>query len=261
MYGVSLLIAVLMAAAGLAGLLYRGATYPTDELVRSFVPTDAAILFIGLPILLGSLWLTWRGKLVGLLFWPGALFFVLYNYLVYVLAMPLNAAFLLHLALVTLSAYALIGLVAAIDGTSVQGQLAGAVPERLGGGVLAGMGLLFFLRSAGALVSALANQTPVADTELALLATDAMISPAWVTAGILLWRRKELGYVTGLGLLFQASMLFIGLVLFLLLEPFLTDAPLALVDVVVVFAMGFVSFIPLALFVRGAVQNRDTWPT
>jgi hypothetical protein len=224
-YAVSLLIALLMATASVAGLLVRTATYPTEELVRSFVPTDATIIFIGLPILLGSMWLTWRGELIGLLFWPGALFFVLYNYIVYLLAMPLNAAFLLHLALVILSAYALIGLVAGIDGRGVQGQLAGAVPERLGGGVLAGLGLLFFVRSAGALVSALANQTPIVETELALLAVDSMISPAWVIAGILLWRRKELGYVAGLGLLFQGSMLFIGLVLFLLLEPFLTDAP------------------------------------
>jgi hypothetical protein len=90
MYAISLLIALLMAAASIAGLLRPDVVYPADELVRSFVPTDAATLFIGLPVLLGSIWLTWRGKLVGLLFWPGALLFVLYNYIVYVLGMPLN---------------------------------------------------------------------------------------------------------------------------------------------------------------------------
>jgi hypothetical protein len=74
------------------------------------VSNDVVNLFIGLPILLGSMWLAWRGKLIGLLFWPGALFFVLYNYLIYVFAMPLNVAFLLHLALVTLSVYTIIGL-------------------------------------------------------------------------------------------------------------------------------------------------------
>jgi hypothetical protein len=260
MYASSLLIALLMAAASVAGLLYRAVIYPADELVRSFVPTDAATLFVGLPILLGSMWLTWRGELVGLLFWPGALFFVLYNYIVYVLAMPLNGAFLLHLALVTLSAYALIGVVASIDGGNVQGRLAGAVPERLAGGILAGLGFLFFVRSVIELVSALTNGAPLAETELALLAADFLITPAWVIAGLLLWRRAEFGYVAGLGLLFQASMLFIGLIIFLLLQPLLTTAPFVLTDVIVVSAMGLVCFIPFALFLRGVVSHRDSSP-
>jgi hypothetical protein len=81
-YGLSLIIGALMAAASITGLLYRAVIYPTDELSQSFVASDVVLLIIGLPILLGSLWLTRRGELVGLLLWPGALFFVLYNYLV-----------------------------------------------------------------------------------------------------------------------------------------------------------------------------------
>jgi hypothetical protein len=34
---------------------------------------------IGLPILRGSMGLARRGKLLGLLLWPGALFYVLYH--------------------------------------------------------------------------------------------------------------------------------------------------------------------------------------
>ena len=252
-YALSCIVAILMAAASAAGLLYRDVIYPTDELLRSFVSNDVANLFIGLPILLGSMWLARRGKLSGLLLWPGALFFVLYNYIVYVFAMPLNVAFLLHLALVTLSVYTLIGLVASIDGKAVQKRLTGAVPERLSGGVLAGLGLLFFLRVIGVIVNALISQTPIAETELALHASDFLTAPAWVIGGVLLWRRKELGYVTGLGLLFQASMLFIGLIIVLLLQPFLTTAPFVLADVVVVFIMGLICFVPFALFVRGVV--------
>lgn len=257
-YSISFIIAILMAAASVAGLLHRTVVYPTDELLRTFVSNDVVNLLIGLPILLGSMWLAWRGKLIGLLFWPGALFFVLYNYIVYVFAMPLNVAFLLHLALVTLSVYVLIDLVASIDGKVVQQQLAGAVPERLAGGVLAGLGLLFFLRVVGVLVNALTSQTPIVETELALHTADFSTAPAWVICGVLLWRRKEFGYVTGLGLLFQASMLFIGLIIFLLLQPFLTTAPFVLVDVVVIFIMGLICFIPFALFVRGVVSNRDS---
>ena len=108
-YALSFVIAILMAVASLTGLLYRTVVYPTDELLESFVPTDVVNLLIGLPILLGSMGLARRGRLIGLLLWPGALFFVLYNYMVYLFAMPLNVAFLLHLTLVTLSAYTVVG--------------------------------------------------------------------------------------------------------------------------------------------------------
>ncbi|HEX2729423.1 MAG TPA: hypothetical protein VHM16_06675, partial [Rubrobacteraceae bacterium] len=205
----------------------------------------------------GSMWLARRGKLVGLLLWPGALFFLLYNYIVYVFAMPLNVAFLLHLTLVTASVYTLIGLVAGIDGQAVRQRLAGAVPEGLAGVVLAGMGLLFFLRVIAVIVDALIRQTPIAGTELALHVSDLLITPAWIIGGVLLWRRKEFGYVTGLGLLFQASMLFIALIIFLLLQPFLTTAPFVLADVVVIIVMGLICFIPFALFARGVVSKRN----
>ncbi len=259
-YTLSFIIAILMAAASVTGLLYRAVIYPTADLLQFFVSNDVFILLIGLPILLGSMWLARRGKLIGLLFWPGALFFVLYNYIVYVFAMPLNVAFLLHLTLVTLSVYTLISLIASIDGEAVQQRLTGSVPERVAGGILTGLGLLFFLQVIGVIVSTLTSQTPIAETELAHHVSDFLIAPAWVIGGVLLWQRKELGYVTGLGLLFQGSMLFIGLIIFLLLQPFLTAAPFVLTDVVVIFIMGLICFIPFALFVRGVVSGRRSSP-
>jgi len=254
----SLIIAILMAAASIAGLLYSAVIYPTDELLQSFMPNDVVNLFIGMPILLGSIWLARRGQLIGLLFWPGALFYVLYNYIAYIFGMPSSVPFLLYLTLVTLSAYILIGLVASIDGTAVRQRLTGVVPERAAGGVLAGLGILVCLRVIGAIVGALVSQTPVATTELAVLVSDFMTSPAWIIGGVLLWRRKEFGYVIGLGLLFQASMLFIALIIFLLLRPLLSTVPFALADVVVVFIMGLICFIPFALFVRGVVSKHSS---
>ena len=72
------------------------------------------------------------------------------------------------------------------------------------------------------MISALINQTPVHEAELAPHVSDVMIAPALVIGGVLLWRREALGYVVGLGLLFQTSMLFVGLILVLILQPFLS---------------------------------------
>jgi hypothetical protein len=254
----SWVIAVLMMVASIGGLLYQTAIYPTDELVLSFVPNDVVNLIIGVPILLVSMDLTRRRKLVGLLMWPGALFYVFYTYIVYLLSTPLNIGFLLHLTLVTMSGYTVISLVGRIDGDVVRQRLTGVVPERGGGGVLAGLGLLFFLRVVFVLINTIINETPVTATELALHIADFLIAPAWVILGILLWRRKTLGYVTGLGLLFQASMLFIGLIFVMIIQPILTSSAFMLVDVLVITVMGMVTFVPFALFMRGIVTERKS---
>lgn len=241
-----------MLIASTAGLQYNILIYPTEELARTFIPNDVVNLAVGLPILLGSMWLTWRGKWIGLLCWPGALFFVTYNYIAYVFTVPLNWAFVLHLLLVAMSVYTLITLLASMDGNLVQQQLVDKVPERFAGGVLTGLGVLFLFRVIGVLVGSLSGGDALAETELAVNIADFLTVPAWIIGGILLWRRQTFGYVTGLGLLFQGSMLFIALIAFLLLQPVLTNAPFALTDVIVIFVMGLVCFIPFALFLRGA---------
>jgi len=249
----SILVTIIMAVASASGLVYQGHIYPTQELVRSFVPNDVVNLLVGLPILLTSMWLTRRGKLIGLLLWSGSLFYVLYNSIAYIFALPISWVFLIHLVLAMLSVYSLIGLVASIDSASVKQHLIGAVPEKIGGGIIAGLGILFLFRSIGVIVNSLASNDVIAITELAANIADFFITPAWIIGGIQLMRRKELGYVAGLGLLFQASMLFVALIIYLLLQPLLTSLPFAVTDVMVIFVMGFVCFVPFVLFLRGAI--------
>jgi hypothetical protein len=73
-------------------------------------------------------------------------------------------------------------------------------------------------------------------------------------ASELLWRRQPLGYIAGVGLLFQASMLFVGLIAWMLLAPLMAGAPFVLVDVIVVFIMGLICFVPFGLYVRGVAK-------
>lgn len=254
-YALSSLVALLMAAASAAGILFRTTVYPSEELLRTFVANDVVNLVIGVPILVGSMGLARRGALVGLLCWPGALFFVLYNYLAYAFAMPLGWAFLVHLALATSSLYALVGLLSGIDGGAVKRLLAGVVPERFAAGALVGLGLLFFLRVIVVAADAVARGVPLADPELAVNVADFLTTPAWVIGGVLLSRRAAFGYVVGPGLLFQGSMLFVALIVFLLIQPVLTTATLALADVSVVAAMGLVLFVPFVATMRGLVAR------
>jgi len=251
---ISIIITVLMTAVSITGILYRTEIYPNEELINTFVPNDVVNLLVGLPTIIISLTLTKKGKLLGLLFWPGALLYIIYNYLIYVLAMPFSIAFLIHLILVIASTYTLISIIKNIDEKTVKQQLTGKVPERLTSVILVGLGLLFLIQAIGTMMLALLNQTIIPNTDLALHISDSIIAIVFVIGGILLWQQKKFGYVGGLGLLFQVSTLFIGLIAFVIIQPFLTSLPFVLIDVVVIFIMGLISFIPLGLFIRGIIK-------
>jgi hypothetical protein len=124
----SLGVVVLLTVASLAGLVLgaRGlygdvalALGPTPStagiLVPGFLGHDVFNLVVGLPVLLGAVWLARRGSLVALLLWPGGLFHLLYTCAIYLVGAPLSGLFLLYAVLVALCAFGTIGLVAAID--------------------------------------------------------------------------------------------------------------------------------------------------
>jgi hypothetical protein len=252
----SLIVALLVAIASILSLAYPSLVYPEDELRQSFLANDVVNLFIVLPALVAAMAFARRGKLLGLLFWPGALFVVFYNATAYTFGLPLSAGFILALMQATLSAYTTAGLVAAIDGEAVQRRLSGSVPARIAGGALVGSGVLFLLFAISTMISAVAGTTTIAPHELGVQVADLFIIPALVVGGLQLWQRKPLGYVIGAGLLFQASMLFIGLIAFFILQPLLTTAPFALQDAIVISIMGLVIFIPFGLFLRGILSEK-----
>jgi hypothetical protein len=257
----SLIIAGLFGFTSVLGILFGPTIYSTQELLNNFISNDVVNLVIGLPIILVSIVLTLRGKLVGLLFLPGSLLFVVYNYMIYMLAMPLNWVILLYLILVISSVYTITKLFTLINGKKIQQKLTGVVHEKISGAILVALGLLFMLQAGGAMIYPLMNQIQITGIDLAVHISDFTISPFLIFGGILLWRQKTFGYVSGLALLFQASMLFIGLIIFLIIEPLLTTTPFLLVDVIVVSIMGLICFIPLILFIRGILTQENSSPS
>ncbi len=255
-YALSLACALLMTGVSLTGLLAQDSVYPTEELRQGFLSNDLVNLLIGLPILLGSMWFTRSSRLIGLLFWPGALFFITYNSIAYSAAVPMNILFVFHPLLVFLSAYTIFRLVKSMDAAAIQQRLKGTVKERLGGAVLMGFGVLFFFWRLSTLVQTINGHTLLPRPELAVVIADLLVTPLWAAGGLLLWRRRALGYAAGAGLLFQASMLFIGLLVYFILQPFMAGVPFPLEDFVAIFVMGLVCFIPFGLFVRGVLKKQ-----
>jgi hypothetical protein len=252
-YTLSFVVAFLLTVTSLGGLLFSNRIYPTNELRQSFLANDLVNLLLGLPILLGCMWLTRRGSLLGLLCWPGALLYTFYNYIAYIFGMSLGWLTLAFVVMVLLSGYVSLDLLRSIDSKAVQSQLAGAVLEKISGGILVLFGVAFSFLAVG--VIAEANQTALQMTDLGVAIADIVLSTLLFVGGILLFLRKPLGYVSGMGLLFAASALFIGVILVVLLQPLLTDAPFVVEDVVVLSGMALICFIPTGLFMRGVVSK------
>jgi hypothetical protein len=254
-YLISGIVALIMSVASVAGLLYGSRIYPASQ-VSSTIGTDALNLVVGLPILLGSMWFARRGGLIGLLCWPGALFYLLYVHTFYVLGVPLNLFFLPYVVLVTLSVYTTIGLVASIDGEAVRRRLSGGVPARIIGGFLILIAILFMAVDVFLIVTALASHAPVdATTRVSWIADFTVQLPALLIVGILLWRRETLGYVAAPGLLLQGGVLNAGFALVLVLQAIFAASPINVTFVTLVFVIGTLSFILLAFFVRGTTRG------
>ncbi len=246
----SIVVTLLMAAASVAGLLFPTVLYATAELQQSSLTNDVVNLIVGLPVLLGSLWFARRGSLRGLLLWPGALLYVVYNYLAYTFGNPFGWITLVSLTLVLTSTFASLNLMRCIDPETVKARLADSTPRKTAGVVMIVFGVFFILRTLGMIAGAFMEQTPLPISETGLAVADIMLSILWIIGGVLLLRRKPLGYIAGLGLLFAASALFIGLLVYFILQPFVADVPFAFVDFFVVLLMGLICFVPFGLYLR-----------
>lgn len=255
-YAISIVIAIIVVVVSTVGIMYRSVIYPTEKLFVGFVSTDLLNLVVGLPILLVSMWLTRRGKLYGLLCWPGALFYVLYIYTSY-LAIPVSVLLIPHIFLITLSAYTLIGIIVSIDSDAVHQRLSGVIPAKTTGGILTSIAILVVVYQIVRIITVLINQTPSDNLDLVQWIDDLVVgSPALLVGGYLLLRRKALGYVAGPGLLLMCSLLFIGVIPFMVFQALSANTPIDVIGILIVFISGMVCFIPFVLFVRGVVKTR-----
>jgi hypothetical protein len=248
-------VAALMGLLSLAGLLFPESIYQSGTLIEIYMTNDIINLVVGVPILLGTVWFASRGNLAGLLCWPGALLFVVYNYIAYIFGIPFSILSLAYLVIILISSYIIYDLLKKIDKEAVKVRLSGAVVEKLSGWFLLIFGILFILRAGNEFVGSNLNQKILAPPDISVLIADISISLLWIIGGIMLIRRTPLGYSSGLGLLFAASTLFAALVIFLLVQPIFTAAQFNITDLIVVSIMGLFFSIPFVIFLRGTLNT------
>ncbi len=210
-YILSVVIAILMAAASAAGLfthLYRDNTLVT----AAWRGNDLVTLFVAVPLLVTAMILARRGSRRALLVWMGMMGYALYNYLFYLYGAAFNECFLVYVALFTLAIYALILGLSNVDIDAIGGSFSPRTPARWISGYMLFFGLMlgaievsralsiFFTGQVHEDIIKTGHPTGV------VYATDlSILIPALIVAAVLLWRRRPWGYVMATILMSKAT--------------------------------------------------------
>ena len=255
-YLLSGLIAALMIAASLAGLLldglYRDGAWAREALRGG----DLTTLVLAAPTLLWALVRSAQGSRKAQAIWIGALAYSIYNYAYYAFGAAFNDVFVLHIALLGLSIWAFAIALTSIDLGAISRTFVLGRSTRWVAGFLALVGLILgglwvVLALRYAITGQLMADIPEDGVHLVFAIDLSLLVPALVVAGVLLWRRTSFGIVFGvamivLGALYQINLLVAGLFQAAADVPGVTAFP---IDGVIV-AAGFV--VSLFVVLRGS---------
>lgn len=160
-----------------------------------------------------------RGSLRAYLGWLGTLVYSAYTYAIYAFSVQLGPLFLVYVAVLGLSVYALAGGISSLDPTRVQEAFSGRAPTTLTGGFLVAIGAGFYLLWLSEAVPAmLADGTPEFLREVGLPTNPVhvldmgLLLPAALLAGVLLIRRRPWGYLLAPAVLGGIILLGLGIV-------------------------------------------------
>lgn len=197
----TILIAVLATLASVGGLFIKGLYRDNLLVVSGWTGNDLATLLVAVPLLLAATIVARRGSRRAELIWLGMLDYMLYNYAFYLFGSAFNAFFPLYAALFTLSIFALIFGLAALDVKSLSEGLREKTPVKTIAGFMAFVALglsaayiaqwIAFL-SSGQLPPIIALTGHPTSVVFAL--DFSLVIPVFLLAATWLWRRQPWGY-------------------------------------------------------------------
>lgn len=177
------------------GLYY----YDTVSSAAQTQANDLVILLIGIPLLIVATWWAFKGSLRAQLLLTGTLGFFLYTYMSMACLAAFNALFLVYVAIFTLSLYSFILCLLSFDLATFPQKFSPRLPRGWIAGFLFFVGGFLLIAWLGRIIPPLlAGTDPVLEntTSLVIQFMDlSLIVPLTFSAGILLIRRRALGYL------------------------------------------------------------------
>lgn len=205
-YRLSALLAVVTLIHASVGAFWSGIFRDPPMTAGNAQGTAVAMLFVALPTLAGSMILAARGSLRARLVWLGALSYLFYNAVIFAFAVAFNALFLLYVASLSLSFWAMLTLLVQMNVEELRARFAETLPARAFAVYVLAAGGMFCVLWMGQIVPALFESSRPAF----LAGTDLLTSPVHVLdlgfalpisalGALWLWQRKGWGFLlTGL---------------------------------------------------------------
>jgi len=250
-------IAILLAIAAGGGVFISGLYRDTPYFVAQAVGQDFISLAVVLPTLIVAAFLAGRGSLRARLIWLGGLVYLVYTYVVAAFDVSFNPLFLVYVALLGCSLYALIGGLVTADMSGIKAHFTEKTPVKTVSIYLAVLAVLFYFMWLSEIVPALMageipqsiqdNGTP---TNAVHVLDMAWMLPSFGITAVSLWRKRALGYTFAGAILSYGVFLMLAIlsmVIFMIREGFTVAVPQ-----VAIFGMLFaVSLGMLIWYMRG----------
>lgn len=179
------------------------APFIQSDTMRAGLPVQDAAFLLVAPLLGIVMFLARRGSRRALVVWAGLLLSVAYYYAFYVFGFVYTLYYPLYLALVGLSFYSLLGLLAGVDLPDFAGRIAAGMPVRLLA-VILGITLLFVPLWLLMIWQGIQTQE-VGEAALVYALDLAFLIPAMLLGAVQIWRRRPVGYLLGGVLLVKAA--------------------------------------------------------
>lgn len=194
-------IVVLGTAGSAAGILVdRVYAHETANWQAQAIGQDLANLVV-LPVLLVLAYAGARGSRRATLAWAGTVVYAAYTYAIYAFAVHFGPLFLLHVAVLGLAGWALVGFFSSVDVERVRAAYGPDAPVRFASGLLVTVGGLFALLWISQDLPAMVEGTPSRELRDTGLLTNpvhvldlAFFLPMTVLAGVLLRRGRPWGH-------------------------------------------------------------------
>ncbi len=250
-------IAILLAIATTGGIFISNLYRDNPYFVAQAIGQDFVSLFVVLPTLVVSAFLASLDSPRARIIWLGTLIYLVYTYVVAAFDVNFNLLFLVYVALLGCSLYALIGGLVTANLSSVKECFTEKIPVKAISIYLAVLGMLFYFLWLREIIPALIakeipqsiqeNGTP---TNAVHVLDMAWILPAFGITAISLWRKQALGYTLA-GALLSYCVLLISAILAMAVYMTIRGYPVAVPQVVIFGTLFAISLGMLVWYMKG----------
>ena len=198
--------------------IYGSGIYKNDSVsvVAQGLAQDFVSLIIGIPLLAYALLTFNKGSIKGKLLLSGILGYFLYTYMSYSFLWNYNSLFLLYVAIMSLSSFALILTIMNINISNLKNQFNDKLPHVFIGSTQIFIGVVIGLMWLAKIVPSITNNViPEGLEHYTTLTIQAMdlgfIMPLAILSGILLIKRNNFGYLLSSIMIIKGSALLISI--------------------------------------------------